>query len=342
MRACFILFKNCYNKRMEENIIKPTSVGKSAPHLSVIIPAYNEETRISKTLLEIDKYLSKQTYKSEIIVVNDGSTDGTARVVEKFKNLIANLRFENNRENHGKGYVVRQGMLAARGDVRLFTDADNSTSIEHIEKMWQHFSEGADVVIGSRDSKDAAGASQAVQQPFLKRLLGNMANMLIQIVAVWGIWDTQNGFKAFTAKAAQDIFSRARINRWGFDIEALALARELKYRIAIIPVHWINDPATHVTLKGYINTFVELFKVRVNLWRDVYSVGKSVSQIKKSSSQPTTKAKLSVAKDSAKSGLFSELSKAKNQPIVKALEMKNDDSVNKSNVTKTNKKGSKS
>lgn len=257
--------------------------------------------------------------------------------MEKFQNLIANLRFENNRENHGKGYVVRQGMLAARGDIRLFTDADNSTSIEHIEKMWQHFSDGADVVIGSRDSKDAQGASQAVKQPFLKRLLGNMANMLIQIVAVWGIWDTQNGFKAFTAPAAKDIFSRARINRWGFDIEALALARALKYRIAIIPVHWVNDPATHVTLKGYINTFVELFKVRINLWSDAYGINKSNFREKSVHKSAVDMITVPKGKDIMKSISFSELSKVKSEPTKKVLEIKNE-AVHKSDAVKTNKK----
>ena len=259
------------------------------PYLSVIIPAYNEETRIPKTLLAIDAYLGKQSYTYEILVVIDGATDRTEHIVRKFQDLVKNLRVIANVENHGKGYVVRQGMLEAEGSIRLFMDADGSTSIDHVEKMLPYFeSKKADVVIGSRDSKDAKGAKQAVKQSFPKRMIGNMGNILIQIVAVWGIWDTQNGFKAFTAKATEDIFSRARISRWGFDIEALALARRLHYRIAIIPVYWENDPHSHVTLKGYINTFRELFIVRLNLWRNVYAIPKASGKAKK---KPTAKKK---------------------------------------------------
>ncbi len=244
-------------------------------YLSIILPAYNEEKRISKTLLALDHYLSKQSYLYEILVVNDGSPDNTAQVVEKFMGLVNHLRLVDNKENHGKGFVVRQGMREAKGEIRLFMDADNSTTIENVEKMLPLFEEGADVVISSRDSKDARGAAQAIKQPFFKRALGNTGNLLIQIFAVPGVWDTQNGFKAFTAKAAEDIFARARINQWGFDIEALALARHLHYRIAIIPVRWENDPNSHVSLKGYLNTFKELFIVRINLWRNVYGIGKS-------------------------------------------------------------------
>lgn len=240
------------------------------PKLSVIIPAYNEAERIGDTLLAIDQYLEKQKYSYEIVVVNDGSTDNTVQVVEGYKKLVENMRLVDNEENHGKGYVVRVGMLEAKGRWRLFMDADGSTSIDHIEKMWSLTKEGYDVIIGSRDPKDAKGASQEVPQSFLKRLLGNLGNVLIQIFGVWGIWDTQNGFKMFSATAAEDIFSRARIDHWGFDIEALALARKLGYAIGIIPVHWINDPRSHVTLGGYLNTFVELFKIRWNLLRGAY------------------------------------------------------------------------
>ncbi|MAF20508.1 MAG: hypothetical protein CMI55_02375 [Parcubacteria group bacterium] len=239
-------------------------------YLSVIIPAYNEEKRISKTLLDIDRYLSRQKYTYEIIVVNDGAKDKTAQVVNKFANLIKNLRLIDNKKNHGKGWVVKQGMLEAVGEIRLFMDADNATTIDHFEKMIPLFNQGYEVVIGSRDKKDAPGAKQSVAQSFIKRQLGNTGNLLIQLLAVSGIWDTQCGFKAFTAKATKDIFTRALINRWGFDIESLALARKLKYRIGIIPVNWVNDPDSHVSLKGYLNTFRELFKIKWNLIRHKY------------------------------------------------------------------------
>ncbi|OGZ32854.1 MAG: hypothetical protein A3I88_00415 [Candidatus Portnoybacteria bacterium RIFCSPLOWO2_12_FULL_39_9] len=241
-------------------------------YLSIIIPAYNEEKSIGNTLLAIDYYLSKQNYSYEIMVVSDGSKDKTTKIVKNFANLIQNLKLIDSQPNHGKGYVVRLGMLEAKGQYRLFMDADNSTSLKHLEKMWPYFKEGYQIVIGSRDKKDVKGARQAVPQPFLKRQLGNLGNLLIQIVAVSGIWDTQCGFKTFTAKAAKDIFSRCLINRWGFDIEALALARRLDYKIAIIPVNWINNPDSRVSWKGYLRTFVELFKIKWNLMTDKYKL----------------------------------------------------------------------
>jgi len=250
-------------------------------HLSVIIPAYNEAKRIGDTLLDLDKYLSTQNYSYEILVVIDGATDNTFEVVQGHQKLVQNIRIINNEENHGKGYVVRQGILEAKGKWRLFTDADGSSSIDHIEKMWPLTREGCDVVIGSRDSKDAKGAGQDVKQPFLKQLLGNAGNILIQIFAVPGIWDTQNGFKMFSADAAKKVFSVARIDRWGFDIEALALSRKLGYKIGKIPVHWKNDPDSHVTLGGYLHTFVELFQIRMNLIRNVYGLSKKESKNKK-------------------------------------------------------------
>ena len=243
-------------------------------YLSVVIPAYNEEKRIGATLLAVDKYLSLQKYDYEILVVSDGSTDKTVDVVQKYKQLVKNLEVVDNLENKGKGAVVRQGLQEARGKYRLFMDADNSTTVDHIEKMWPFFEKGYHIVIGTRDSKDAKGAIQSVKQPFHRRLIGNVGNLLIQIVAVRGIWDTQCGFKVFSEKAVKDIFPRLKINRWGFDIEILAIAKRLGYKIGIIPVYWENDPNSHVKFMGYLNTFRELFIVRVNLWRNKYGIKK--------------------------------------------------------------------
>ncbi|MDD2753605.1 MAG: glycosyltransferase family 2 protein [Candidatus Portnoybacteria bacterium] len=245
---------------------------ENQPYLSVIIPAYNEEKRISKTLLAVDEYLQKQSFEYEILVVSDGSTDKTAQIITDFQKSIKSLKLVDNKANHGKGWVTRQGMLAALGQVRLFMDADNATTLDHFDKMKPYFEQGANVVIGSRDSKDAKGAKQAVSQPGLKRLLGNAGNILIQIFAVWGVWDTQCGFKAFSAQAAKDIFSKSKIDRWGFDIEALALARKLKYKIDIVPVYWINDPNSKVSMKGYLMTFKELFQVWWWLVTDAYKL----------------------------------------------------------------------
>lgn len=242
----------------------------SEPYLSVIIPAYNEERRIEATLVSIYEFLSRQSYTWEILVVLDGPIDGTLDQVREFAASRKEIRWIDRKENRGKGYTVREGMLAAKGTIRLFTDADNSTDINHFEKMQPLFERGFDVVICSRDGKDAEGAGQAVPQPAVKRLLGNAGNLFIQLVAVPGIWDTQCGFKAFTAEAAEQIFSVARIDGWGFDIEALALARNFGYRIAVIGARWIDHAETHVRMRNYLTTLMETVQVRWNMMSGAY------------------------------------------------------------------------
>lgn len=237
----------------------------TTPYLSLVIPAYNEEKRISKTLEIAYNYLSAQPFTWEILVVLDGASDGTLGKVEAFAAGKEHIRWIDRKENRGKGYTVREGMLAAYGTIRLFADADNSTDISHFDQMKPLFENGYDVVICSRDSKDAKGARQAVPQPLLKRLLGDAGNLFIQLVAVPGIWDTQCGFKAFTAEAAQRVFTLSVIDRWGFDIEALALARRSGCKIGIIPAYWIDDADTHVSMWNYLGTFGETLKIRWNL-----------------------------------------------------------------------------
>ena len=232
-------------------------------YLSVIIPAYKEGKRIVKTLKEIDKYLSKQAYTYEIIVVNDGSPDKTAEVVKKVIPEIKNLRLIDNKENHGKGYVVRQGLMESKGKYRIFTDADNSTSIDQLEKMWPEFQNGYNVVIGSRDIK---GAVITVPQSWWRITLGNIFNLIVQIISgLFGIWDTQCGFKCFTKKAVEDIFPKCKINRFAFDVEVLVLAKKLGYKIKEIPVVWINDQASTVGFKSMIKMLIEVFQIRWNL-----------------------------------------------------------------------------
>lgn len=241
------------------------------PYLSVIIPAYNEEKRIGQTLTAVYNYLAQQSYSWELLIVLDGVTDNTLSVIEAFAIGKQHVRWIDRKQNMGKGYTVRQGMLAARGDIRLFSDADNSTDMHHFDQMKPIFDAGANVVICSRDSKDAAGAIQAKPQSFLKRLLGNSGNLFVQLIAVPGIWDTQCGFKAFRAPTAQQIFSIATINRWGFDMEALALARRFGYKIEVIAANWHDAEGTHVTLSGYLGTFLEAVKIRWNLLTGVYT-----------------------------------------------------------------------
>ncbi len=236
--------------------------------LSIIIPAYNEEKRLPKTLEEIDKYLSGQNYDYEILVVNDGSKDKTVEIVENLKSKIANLRLIDNKENRGKGYVVRQGMLEAKGEYRLFADADNSTPIEQIEKFWAYFEQGYNIVIGSRDIK---GAVLDPPQGFFRRFVGEGFKLLRKIiVGLWEIEDTQCGFKFFTKKAAEDIFPKCQIDRFAFDPEILLVGKKLGYKIKEIPIYWKNDPQSKVKLKSMIKMAVDLLKIKWNLLTKKY------------------------------------------------------------------------
>ncbi|MBI3046624.1 MAG: glycosyltransferase family 2 protein [Candidatus Harrisonbacteria bacterium] len=239
------------------------------PFLSVIIPAYNESKRLPLTLIDIDKHLEQQEYSYEILVVNDGSADQTAEIVNRFMPLIENLKIIDNKENKGKGAAVRQGMLLAKGTWRLFMDADNSTSIVEFNKMIPYFKEGYEVVIGSRDVR---GARMLPPQAFYKRWLGDIGNLFIQALLLPGIWDTQCGFKCFSDEAAERIFHLTKIDRWGFDAEALALAKALNYQIKEMPVFWVNDPRTHVSWKTYLQVLWETVKVRWWLWQNAYGI----------------------------------------------------------------------
>ncbi len=242
-------------------------------YLSWIIPAYSEERRIAKTLQEVSTYLQARNFPGgfEIIVANSASADRTVEIVEDLKSEIPHLELLN-LENRGKGWAVTQGMLAAKGAVRLFSDADNSTAPEYFDAMIPLFHRGYGVVISSRDPKDAPGASRDVKEPWYRELFGHLGNLLIQLFGVSGIWDTQNGFKAFSAKAAGEIFSRSRITGFAFDIEVLALARRLGYRIGIIPVQWRFDPDSKVTWKAYCAVFLDVFRIRWNLLINAYKL----------------------------------------------------------------------
>lgn len=236
----------------------------SETYLSVIIPAYNEARRLPKTLTEIDKYLRKQSYDYEILVVNDGSRDKIAEAVRCLTPGVKHLRLIDNKENKGKGAVVRQGMLEAKGEFRLFTDADNSTSIDQLEKMWPEFEKGSDIVIGSRDVK---GAVLNPPQPWLRNvILGEGFKLLRKIiVGLWELGDTQCGFKCFTKKAAENIFPKCKIDRFAFDPEILVIAKKLGYKTKEIPVYWKNDPESKVKFKSMIKMLIDLFKIRWNI-----------------------------------------------------------------------------
>jgi glycosyltransferase involved in cell wall biosynthesis len=242
------------------------------PYLSIIIPAYNEAERIPQTLIDMDKRLATVDYSYEILVVNDGSTDNTALVVRNMAKIVKNLKLIDLRDNSGKGGTVRQGMLLAMGKIRLFTDADNSTSIDQFEKMMPFFKAGAEVVIGSRAIK---GAELDPPEAWYRRIPGTIGNIVFQLVlGLWGIWDTQCGFKAFTDEAAVKIFGISKIPGWGFDAEILALAKQMGYTIKEIPVHWVNDTRSHVKASAYLKVLGETCIIRWRLWRKEYNLNR--------------------------------------------------------------------
>lgn len=231
--------------------------------LSVVIPAYNEEKRIGETVLAVGGYLAKQSYDSEVIVVNNRSKDKTAEIAREAGKNIPNFRVIDEMKP-GKGHAVTAGMLAAQGDYRLFTDADNSTSIDHLDKMMPYFEKGYSMVIGSLAVKGAK-IVRGGGEPLWRVILGKLGNKWIQVWAVWGINDTQRGFKIFTAEATKRIFPKLTIFGWGFDVEVLALAKKFKYKIKEVPITWDNDPDSKVSFWAYPQVLMQTVKVRWNL-----------------------------------------------------------------------------
>lgn len=232
--------------------------------LSWIIPCHNEERRIEKTIREVSDYLRAKGFDYEIIAVDNNSKDRTREIIKRLSDEIRELRLVEAREK-GKGVAVKRGMLEAKGDIRLFSDADNSTSPDHFDKMEPLFQQGYDVVISSRDPKDAKGAGRDVEEPWYREIFANVGNLIIQILGVWGIWDTQNGFKGFTAKAADKIFSALTIKGWAFDVEVLVLAKRNKYRLGVIPILWRYEADSKITLGSYVEVFKDVFRIRWNI-----------------------------------------------------------------------------
>lgn len=242
--------------------------------LSVIIPAKNEEKNIGKTVEEVHSYLFQKNISHEIIVAENNSTDNTAEIVRSISRTVPEVKLLSLVMKSGKpskGFAVKEGMLKAAGDMRLFMDADNSTTIDNYEKAKPYFGQGYSVVIGSIGLKEANVASGS--EPWWRKIFGKSGNLFIQMMVLPGIKDTQRGFKVFTAKAAEDIFSRVTILGWGFDIEVLALARKFGYKIKEMPIKWDNDPntASHPRLSAYFQVLTETVKIRWNLLTGKYN-----------------------------------------------------------------------
>lgn len=237
-------------------------------YLSIIIPAYNEEKRLVKTLMEIDDYARNQQFQSEIIVIDDGSTDMTAEIVIGMKSKIKNLYLIKNITNRGKGFSVKGGLLYAKGQYRLFMDADNSTSIKEIEKFLPYL-DAYDIIIGSRHTK---GSIITEAQPLYRIVLGKCYSLLVGIiVGLWEIKDTQCGFKLLSAKVVNDVVKRCRINGWSFDCEMLMIAKKLGYRIRGVAISWSNQGESKVQFPGNVKAILDLFKIRWNFITKKYN-----------------------------------------------------------------------
>ncbi len=217
---------------------------QEGPFLSVVIPAYNEADRIGATLARVCSYLADQPYSHDVTVVDDGSSDRTARIAGEAGagGAVTVLSYTPNR---GKGHAVRYGMLRATGQYVLFSDADLATPIEELEHLLEAVMHGADVAIGSRD---VPGARLERRQSALRELGGKLFNRCVQAVAVPGIRDTQCGFKLFTAAASSAVFSLCTIDNFSFDVEVLYLARRLGYQIAEVPIRWRHQEGSKVRL----------------------------------------------------------------------------------------------
>lgn len=237
--------------------------------LSIIIPSYNEEARLPGTLLRIAEYLPTLRLRTEVLVVDDGSTDRTAAVAESFHGKLTGLRVLSNGTNRGKGYSVRHGMLEAQGDMVLFTDADLSAPIEEAEKLLRPLNNGYDVAIGSR-AMDRSLIS--TRQSIFRETAGIIFNKIVRMVLRLPFVDTQCGFKAFRRERCRIIFEQQRIEGFGFDPELLYLARHYGLRAIEIPVRWGHSEATKVNMLGdSLKMFGDIFTIRWNAMSGRYA-----------------------------------------------------------------------
>lgn len=238
--------------------------------LSVVIPAYNEEHRLKRTFDSIIGFLQRTGREWEIVVHDDGSRDGTVALVRHFAEKHPTIRVNLGGTNHGKGYAVKHGMLQARGDWRLLTDADLSTPMEEFDKLWPWTKQGFEVVIGSRKIK---GAQIEKKQPWIRQHMGMAYSYACKTFLATPVLDFTCGFKIFRSDAAQEIFSRSLIERWGYDSEILFIAHRLGYKIKEVPVVWRHDEETKVRLGvDILSSARELVSIRWNYVRGKYRI----------------------------------------------------------------------
>jgi dolichyl-phosphate beta-glucosyltransferase len=236
------------------------------PFLSIIIPAYNEARRLPRTLEQVFHFLAGQSYTAEVLVVENGSTDGTLEIASEFARRHVNLRVLRE-DARGKGLAVRRGMLEAGGQYRFICDADLSMPVEELSKFLPPALADFDIAIGSRE----APGSVRYNEPPYRHWGGRAINAIIRMLILPGLQDTQCGFKCFTAGAAQMLFGLQTLHGWSFDIEVLYLARRRKYRIREVPIHWYFDPETKLNaVRDALRMIQDIFTIRLNAWRGSY------------------------------------------------------------------------
>jgi glycosyltransferase involved in cell wall biosynthesis len=229
---------------------------------SIIIPAYNESARIGATLDKVLAHVAQRGWDAEIITVDDGSRDNTVDIIRAYVEKNPHLRLLQNPGNRGKGYSVRNGMLHARGELLLFSDADLSSPIEEADKLFGAIAGNADIAIGSRWLRPDL---QTQRQPFYRQIFGRIFNLLLRITLGLGFKDTQCGFKAFSRRAAKTIFPLQKIERWGFDPELLYLARKHGFKVAEVPVEWAHREGTRINpLRDGTRMFADMLRIRWN------------------------------------------------------------------------------
>ena len=253
------------------------------PQLSIVIPAYNESARIEDALDRVLSCVEKQNWDAEVLVVDDGSKDDTAAIVQRWMHDHPRLHLIQNPGNKGKGYSVRNGLLQAAGDIVMFTDADLSAPMEEASRLLAALADGADVAIGSRWLDRAR---QTIHQPLYRQFFGRCFNWITRTVMGLPFKDTQCGFKAFKRPAAQIIFRLQTIERWGFDPEILFIARKLKYVIREVPVTWGHDERSRISyLKDGMKMLEDMARIRSNSMRGRYD--EAIAALKDTSSMVT-------------------------------------------------------
>ena len=242
------------------------------PYLSLVIPAYNEEKRLSKTLDVIREFFSAKGYSYEVLIVNDGSRDGTEDAVRKRQKTWPELKLLSERVNHGKGYSVKKGMLSASGQYVIFSDADISTPLTELDALLSKLIEGQDMVVGSRYIRMKGGAQGRVTQTALRHFAGKLFSFIVRVLVSSSVLDTQCGFKGFTGKSARSLFSRQKLNGFAFDVEILYLAAKLGLKVLEVPVEWREDPDSKISLwKDSFQMLYDVLKIRALHFREDYS-----------------------------------------------------------------------